>query len=168
MRTTPFLSLFLLLAVLCFSAQSADTREFAALVVSVADGDTITVLTQNKQQVKIRLYGIDCPEKGQAFGNRAKQTASEAVHGKNVTVLAMDTDRYGRTVAIVFMPDGKSLNAHLVREGMAWVYPQYCKRNDICRPLRELEQAARASKRGLWLDKNPMTPWEWRKLRRGK
>ena len=151
---------------LCFAiavSAIAAPAQFSALVIAVADGDTITVLTQDKQQAKIRLYGIDCPESKQAFGNRAKQVTADAVHGKNVTVQPMEQDRYGRTVAVVFTPGGQSLCEHLVREGMAWVYTKYCKLKDICEPLRKLENVARKQRNGLWADKAPMPPWEWRK-----
>ena len=156
-----FLLFFLILAV----QASAAPTQFTGLVIAVADGDTITVLTQDRQQIKIRLYGIDCPEKGQAFGNRAKQATAGAVHGKNVTVLPLDTDRYGRTVAVVLMPGGESLNEHLVRDGFAWVYTKFCKREKICEPLRKLEKAASGQMLGLWADKNPVPPWAWRKLK---
>ena len=158
MRITLALLLCLTLAVPAF----ATPAQFTALVIAVAEGDTITVLTPDNRQVKIRLYGIDCPESGQAFGNRAKQAASEAVHGKKVTVQPIEQDRDGWTVAVVLMPDGRSLNEHLIREGMAWVYSQYCKLEDICAPLRRLEQSVKMSKRGLWIDKAPIPPWEWR------
>ena len=132
-------------------------------VVSVSEGDTIIVLTQDERQVKIRLYGIDCPESKQPFGNRATQATSDAVFGKDVIVQPIDTDRYGRTVAIVLMPNGNSLNEQLVRDGLAWVYRQHCKLEDVCAHLKELEQAAKGEKRGLWADKNPVPPWEWRR-----
>jgi len=80
------------------------------------------------------------------------------VHGKSVTVLPMDTDRYGRTVAVVLMPGGKSLNQHLVREGLAWVSQKYCTQDDICAPLRKLERSAKAEKRGMWADKTSAEP----------
>jgi len=139
------------------------SAKFTAPVIGISDGDTITVLTQGKQQIKMHLYGIDCPEAGQAFGNRAKQSTSDAVFGKIVTVQPIEQDRYGGTVAVVVKPDGMSLNEHLVREGLAWVYPQSCKREEICAPLRKIEQAVKMSKRGLWIDKAPVPPWEWRK-----
>jgi len=154
-----------LLLCLAFAVPAlAAPAQFTGLVIAVADGDTITVLTKDKQQVRIRLYGIDCPEIGQPFSARAKQTTSDAVFGKNVTVQPIETDRYDRTVAVVFMPGGRSLGAHLVREGLAWVCTEeYCTRKDICEPLRKLEQAARTAKQGLWINKAPEPPWEWRK-----
>ena len=160
------LPLALLLCLALSTPAAAATEQFAARVISVADGDSITVLTQDKQQVRIRLYGIDCPEKGQAFGSRATHATSDAAFGKNVTVQPVDTDRYGRTVAVVLMPDGKSLNEQLVRDGLAWVYRQHCKHEEICGRLKDLEQAATADKLGLWADKKPAPPWEWRQRRK--
>jgi endonuclease YncB( thermonuclease family) len=139
---------------------------FTAEVISVADGDTITVLDHDKQKIKIRLYGIDCPERKQPFGNRARQATRDAVHGKVVYVTPVEKDRYGRTVAIVAAPGREMLNSWLVKEGLAWVYPQFCKQADICDRLRELEQEAREGKVGLWRDGNAVPPWEWRRERR--
>jgi endonuclease YncB( thermonuclease family) len=144
------------------SAFAADAS-FTALVVSVADGDTITVLDSDKKQIKVCLYGIDCPERRQAYGNRARQATADAVMGRTVNIHPIETDRYGRTVAIVAAPGREMLNSWLVKEGLAWVYERYCNRADICDRLRELEQEARAGKAGLWADKEPVPPWEWRK-----
>ena len=145
---------------------------FSGHVISVADGDIITVLTRDKQQVKVRLYGIDCPERGQAFGNRARLATMEAVHGKTVTVQPLDTDLSGRIVALVLMPDDEavnvrmSLNERLVHNGLAWVYTRHCKREDICERLRLAEQEAMEQRLGLWRDKEPVPPWEWRKAKK--
>ena len=140
---------------------AADHAPFTAPVISVADGLTLTALNKDKQQVKIRLYGIACQERGRTFWSRAKQSTSDAVFGKTVTVRPMDTDRDGRTVAVVLLPDGKPLQEHLVREGVAWVDQQGCTQGDICAPLRNLEKAARTQKRGLWADNTPVAPQEW-------
>jgi len=142
------------------------SSQFSGRVISIADGDTITVLTADNRQVKIRLYGIDCPESRQAFGNRARQTTSDAVSGKEVTVQPIETDKHGRTVGIVSISGDYNLDTLLVREGMAWVYPQFCKREKVCKPLRELEKTAKSEKRGLWADKEPIPPWEWRRAHR--
>ena len=147
------LSLFLCLA-LAVPALAAPS--FTAPVISVADGNTITVLTKDKQQSKIHLYGIDCPERGREFWSRAKQATSDAVFGKNATVQPLDTVRSGHTTAVVIMPGGKSLNEHLVREGLAWVNQQHCTQEDICAPLRRLEKAAKLQQRGIWRDKTPV------------
>src|SRR5215813_14243925 len=112
----------LLLLVLAFPASAGD---YSARVVGIADGDTLTVLTADKTQHRIRLWGIDAPETGQDFGSRAKQAASELAFGKQVTIRARDSDRYGRTVAEVILPDGRSLNHEMVRQGMAWRYRRY-------------------------------------------
>jgi endonuclease YncB( thermonuclease family) len=158
-----------LLALLCLALPpSAHSDSLQARVVAVANGDTITVLDAGKRQVKIRLYGIDCPEKKQPFGNRARQATADAVMGKDVTVHPINTDRYGRTVALVAAPGREMLNSWLVKEGLAWVYPLFCRRADICDRLKELEQSARESKAGLWVDKDPVEPWVWRRELREK
>ena len=159
--------LFSLLLCLAFSTPATATlTQFTGKVISISDGDTITVITPDKQQVKIRLYGIACPKRGQAFGDRAKQATSDVVFKRIVTAQPIETDRHSRTVAIVYMPRGGSLNELLVREGLAWVYPQVCKRKDFCRPLKLLEDAARNAGRGLWADKEPVPPWLWRERRK--
>jgi micrococcal nuclease len=139
---------------------SASAAEYPARVIGITDGDTLTVLTGQKTQVKIRLAGIDAPESGQDFGTRAKQTASELAFGKIVTIIERDKDRYGRTVADVWLPDGRSLNREMVRNGLAWWYRKYAA-ND--RELARLEADARLTKRGLWSQAEPKPPWEWRK-----
>ena len=128
-------------------------------VVGISDGDTITVLHNNRGE-KVRLYGIDTPEKRQDFGNKAKQFTSNMVFGKYVEVESVTKDRYGRTVGLVYI-NGQCLNEELVRAGFAWVYIKYCKKA-ICTDWRRLEAAAKANKNGLWSHTNPMPPWEYR------
>lgn len=134
-------------------------------VISVADGDTITILTKSKQEVKIRLYGIDTPESRQAFGQKAKQFTSSLVYGKQVDVKAYDTDKYGRTVDVVLV-NGQNVNEEIIRAGYAWQYRKYCLES-FCPGWLKFEESARASKIGLWYDKNPTPPWEWRKTSKG-
>ena len=112
------LALALLLSFPCLS------RAWSGKVVGVSDGDTVKVLRDGKQ-VKIRLYGIDCPEKSQPFSKRAKQFTSDMVFGKEVEIGAITIDHYGRTIALVYV-DGTSVNGELVRAGLAWVYYLYC------------------------------------------
>lgn len=133
-------------------------------VVGIADGDTITVL-RDKTPVKIRLYGIDCPEKGgQAFGNKAKQFTSKMVFRKQVEIKPVDKDRYGRTVAWVYV-DGKNLCEELVRNGLAWHYKKYSSDQS----LSDLETQARKGRVGLWRDPHALAPWEYRrKIRSGR
>jgi len=134
---------------------------FTGKVVGVTDGDNITVL-HNGQGEKIRLHGIDCPEKGQAFGTVAKQFTSALAFGKEVTVTVYDTDRYGRTVGTVKLLDGRILNQELVKAGLAWWYRQYAPKDAT---LERLETEAKNEKSGLWVDPHPVPPWEWRKMR---
>ena len=110
---------------------------------------------------KIRLLGIDCPESKQPFGTRAKQFTGDLSFGKVVTVRVRDVDRYRRTVAEIILPDGRNLNQELVRAGFAWWYRRYARHETI---LQDLEREARAGRRGLWTDKDPVPPWEWRKV----
>lgn len=133
--------------------------EFTGPVVSILDGDTIKVLHNNRAE-RIRLNGIDCPEKGQAFGKRAKQAASALVFGKEVTLQTHGKDKYARTIADVLLPDGTNVNHELVKEGWCWWYRKYAPGNVI---LEELERRARGAGLGLWADPAPIPPWEWRK-----
>lgn len=132
---------------------------FQARVTSITDGDTLTVLF-NRQQIRIRLYGIDCPEPGQPFHARATQRTAALAHGQLVTVKPESRDRYGRLVAWVVLPDGRSLNETLVAEGLAWHFRRYAPRDTR---LARLEQSARDARRGLWQDPAPIPPWEWRR-----
>ena len=119
-------------------------------------------MLKDKEQVRIRLFGIDCPERGQDFGARAKQLTSDLSFGKIVDVTEVDIDRYKRVVAIITFPDGKILNEALVAASMAWVYQRYCNREECSRWL-ELEEEARKQKIGIWSMPNPMPPWEFRR-----
>ena len=142
-RSQPIASLPLFLGI-ALVASHAFAADFTGRVVGVSDGDTITVLHNGKGE-RIRLHGIDCPEKRQAFGNRAKQFTSKLVFGTTVTVQVVDRDRYGRTVGVVLLPDGRSLNHELVRAGLAWWYRKYSDDQS----LGDLEAEAREAKRGL-------------------
>jgi endonuclease YncB( thermonuclease family) len=137
---------------------------FTGAVVRVSDGDTI-VVDRAGEQVRVRLYGIDTPEKKQVFGTQATRYVSKRVLHKTVRVEEMDVDRYGRTVAIVYDEDPRSLNERLVRDGLAWVYTRYC-RSPECDGWASLQQAASAGGVGLWQDPGAIPPWEWRKARR--
>lgn len=140
----------------------APAEEFSGKVVGVSDGDTITVL-RNRNPIKVRLHGIDCPEIGQDFGSRAKAFTSELVFGRVVKVVPRDIDRYRRTVADVILADGRLLNDELVKAGLAWWYRQHAQNIGT---LAQLEAEAREAKRGLWSQPKPVPPWEWRRTRR--
>ncbi len=150
----------LLLALAC----TANAETITGRVVGVADGDTITVLDANKVQHKIRLSGIDAPEKKQAFGNRSKESLSELVFDKTVNVETSKRDRYGRQIGKVLV-NGRDVNLVQVERGMAWFYRQYQREqspNDQ-RLYEAAEDAAKAEKQGLWRDADPVPPWEFRR-----
>lgn len=132
-------------------------------VVKIADGDTFTMLTADNKQIKIRLHGIDCPEKAQPFGTKAKQFASDLIFGKQITAQIKDTDRYGRIIAIVSV-GSRIVNEELLAAGFAWQYTRY----DKTERYRQLEWSARNKRLGLWRDDAPIPPWEWRKSQKIK
>ncbi len=129
-------------------------------VVGVTDGDTIKVL-RGKELLRVRLDGIDAPEKKQAYGQRAKEKLSSLVFGKEVQLVVKSVDRYGRLVAEV-RAGGRSANAEMVAAGLAWHYKAYSKDQS----LAALERSARERRLGLWADKDPVPPWEFRRARR--
>ena len=129
-------------------------------VISVADGDTLTFLSKDGP-VKMRLYGIDCPESAQSFGGAAKDYVSNLALLQEVKVQVMATDQYGRSVSLVALPDGRLLNELLLDEGLAWVYRAYCH-DPRCAGWLLREQAAKAQGKGLWSEKRPLPPWQWR------
>ena len=134
-------------------AGAADLR-----VVRISDGDTFTGLDSQNRQVKIRLHGIDAPEKAQAFGTVSRKALGDLIEGKVVEVQQVDKDRYGRVVANVHV-GGVHVNRELVAKGLAWRYVQYDKKGEFT----QVEQAAKTARKGLWADANPVPPWEWRK-----
>ncbi len=129
-------------------------------VVGVTDGDTVRVLVNDPtpKEVRVRLHGIDAPERNQAFGTRARQELSSLVFGKTVRLQKVDTDRYGRTVARLVV-DGRDVNAEMVRRGFAWWYERYAPDDPV---LKAAQREARAGKLGLWRDARPVPPWEFR------
>jgi micrococcal nuclease len=135
---------------------------FTARVVKVADGDTLTVEAPG-QTIRVRLFGIDAPEKNQDDGDAARAFVLDAAMGRTVQVVQHDTDRYGRMVADIVFPDGSVLNREVVKAGHAWWYSQYAPG---AVDLKALEADARAHHRGLWAESNPLPPWEWRKTGR--
>ena len=160
-RSQPALAALFTVLLLAAWATAASAETFQGKVVGVADGDTISVLHDGRPET-IRLNGIDAPEKGQAFGTRAKQFTAELSFGQTVDVIVRDQDRYGRTVADVRLPDGRSLNHEVVRAGHAWWFRRYSKDES----LAALESEARTAQRGLWADAHPIAPWDWRETQR--
>lgn len=154
MRKLWFLFLFL-------ACNTADAPDENGKVVGIADGDTFTLLTPSNQQVKVRLYGIDAPEKAQPFGSVARQKLSDLVFGQQVRIDKKDVDRYGRTVAIVYNKN-LNVNEEMLRSGLAWHYKQYDKNP----AWDDLELLAQRQKRGVWSQPDPTPPWLWRKEKR--
>jgi endonuclease YncB( thermonuclease family) len=136
-------------------------------VVSVADGDTITVLDASNTQHKIRLSGIDAPEKRQAFGTVSKQYLANMVFNKSVIVSWQKNDRYGRIIGKVLVDD-IDVNLEQIKAGMAWFYRQYQKQQPIQdqADYAAAEQEAKANKLGLWVDEDPIAPWNFRRAKR--
>ena len=138
-----------------------------ALVVGVTDGDTITVLDADQRQWKIRLAGIDAPEKRQAFGQQSKQALADRVFDRRVIIEAGKRDRYGRTVGKVIAA-GEDVNLKLVRKGLAWHYKKYEREQSVPDRLHyaRAEQDARRNQRGLWQQPEPVAPWDYRLQKR--
>jgi micrococcal nuclease len=159
------MNLRLVAAVLLIAANPALAAkphyDITGQVVKIADGDTLTVLDESKTQHKIRLAGIDAPEKGQAFGTKARENLATKVFRQTVRVEVIDVDRYHREVGRIFLSE-RFINMEMVRDGFAWRYVQYDKPGEFT----AAEGAARERHRGLWADPNPTPPWEWRKATR--
>lgn len=157
------LKLFLYTALFFISTHCIAADSITGKVVRIADGDTITILTSAKEQVKIRFAGIDCPERAQPWGRNATEALKAVLTGEPVIVEVTDVDRYGRTVGRVYIR-GMNINRHLVESGNCWVHPQYAKDSQ----LFTLQDEAQAAQRGLWrLPENErIAPWEWRKNKR--
>lgn len=156
--------------------------EIIGKVVGVTDGDTIKVLDANKTLYKVRLYGIDAPEKKQPYGQKAKEYLSSLVFEQEVKLIIVNKDRYGRVVAKVYLLAGdfcgkkvyddmvaanEEVNLEMVKAGYAWVYRQYIKWPDSYL-WGEDELEAKKLRLGLWQDKNPIEPWNYRKSKKPK
>ena len=147
------------LLLVVFPALALAATSFTGQVVGISDGDTLSVMQQGKA-VKVRLHGVDTPEKRQPFSTKAQQFTADLAFKQTVTVVVHDTDRYGRLVGDVLLPDGRSLNRELVRAGLAWWYRQYAPKDAA---LEALEAEARTAQRGLWSDPHAVAPWAWRR-----
>lgn len=156
-----------LVAAWLFSAGLASAETLTGKVIGVTDGDTITVLDAAHEQHKIRLAGIDAPEKAQPFGQRSKAQMSDLVFDKPVTVEWSKHDRYQRIIGKVLVAD-RDAGLALVSAGLAWHYKRYQKEQtpDDQARYAAAEDAARARRAGLWVDANPVPPWDWRAARR--
>ena len=157
------------IAVLIGAADCSEARSthLTGRIVSIADGDTVTLLDADKRQHKIRLSGIDAPERRQAFGNRSRQHLGELVFGKQVTADCPKTDRYKRALCKLQV-DGVDANLAQVAAGMAWHYREYEREQSLMDRLRyaHAEGRAQEEQRGLWADRAPVAPWDFRRAKR--
>ena len=147
-----------LLAWLCLYC-GADALSFTGEVIGILDGNTVDILRNGKEE-RIRLRGIDCPEKGQPFGNSARHATAALIYAKNVTIESHGKDKEGRTLADVVRTDGANINQELVKAGWCWWHRKYAPTDTT---LEQLEMEAREGRKGLWADPEPIAPWEWRK-----
>lgn len=157
---------WLLFLVIFFAPCTA--HAWPARVVALSDGDTLTVEpAEGGSRIKVRLHGIDAPEKNQPGGEPSRAFVFKLALYKTVDVqpTPQGADRYGRVVAVVILPNGESLQEALVREGHAWVWPRYCR---DCSEWDALQEEARRTGRGLWSasESDPISPWEWRAARK--
>lgn len=136
--------------------------------IGVSDGDTITVLDSTNTSHKIRLAGIDAPEKSQPFGQRSKESLSDLVFGRTVTVETEKVDKYRRKVGKIITPEGIDANLEQVRRGLAWHYKEYQAEQLAAdrAAYSAAEGIAKDQRRGLWEDAQPVAPWEFRKSQR--
>lgn len=151
------LLIFLVTIPLCLSAQV-----FHGKAVKISDGDTFTLLVNGREQVRIRIDGIDAPEKGQAYGTRAKEFLSSMIWGESITVRVLKTDRYGRSIGKVSTPTIEDVGYEMIKAGYAWQYRDY--NND--KSYTVAENYARKNTKGLWQDRNPIRPQDYRKMKR--
>jgi micrococcal nuclease len=150
---------FLFIFFLCVQVYS---QTLTGKVIGVKDGDTVVVIDAANNQTTLRLAEVDCPEKKQAFGTKAKQFTSDQVYLKEIKYIVTDTDRYGRSIAKIYYDDNKYLSAEIIKNGFGWQYKQY----STSKVLANLEQEARQNKRGLWVEPNPIYPSDFRKSKK--
>ena len=153
----------LILAVTALAPLHVRADTYPGRVVAIADGDTVTVLDATQTQHKVRLAGIDAPEKHQAYGNVSRQHLASAVFGRTVTVDWTKRDRYGREIGKILV-DGADANLGQIEAGLAWHYKKYEREQSPKdrAAYAAAEQAARAARRGLWQDPDPIAPWVFR------
>ena len=142
-----------------FIATTYSQASLKSKVIGIKDGDTIEVIDKLNNPTTLRLAEVDCPEKKQPFGMKAKQFTSDAVYLKTITYIVTDIDRYGRSIAKVYYDNNKYLSAEIIKNGMRWQYKEYSDSKE----LAHYEEQARSKKIGLWIDPNPIYPSDWRK-----
>lgn len=158
MRHSVTVRFIVMVALIMASAAHAEDL-ITARVVGVTDGDSITVLTPDQHPVMLKLHGIDCPEAGQPYGERARLFTQNLCFGKIVLYRVVGIDIFEQTLAIVFLEDGRELNLALLEAGLAWHLERHANRQDY----QAAEQEARKAGVGIWAVSDPIPPWEWRR-----
>lgn len=155
--------------ILCFTAFTANSEPVSGRIVGITDGDTVQLMTSTRELLKIRLSGIDAPEKSQPFGEKSKQALSSCCFNKDAVVESYKEDRYGRVVGKVLI-DGADCNLIQIELGMAWHYKKYENEQELQDRSKysHAEYLAKKGRTGLWVEANPTEPWDWRKLQRNK
>lgn len=166
-RASPVIRCFAVALALVFTSASAE--DLIGKIIHVTDGDTLTVRTAQPLDYRIRINGIDAPEKGQGYGDRAKRNLEILALNKEARLDCYKTDKYRRKVCRVFV-DGKDIGLEQVRVGAGWWYREYANEQTLAErgAYGNAETEARAGHLGLWYDKGPMPPWEWRVSHRGR
>lgn len=161
MRQRPLPAVFALWA--AFLAGDAFADSLVGKVVGISDGDTVTLLTEEHRQSRIRVAGIDAPEKGQPFGKASKESLSDCAFGKQVKIEWKKVDRYGRTVGKMTV-DGLDCGLRQIELGHAWHYKAYAREQapEDRQAYAEAETAAKAARKGLWAEDRPTPPWDYR------
>ncbi|MEP5253784.1 MAG: thermonuclease family protein [Winogradskyella arenosi] len=155
---------FIILLLTFSSFKTVKETIISGKVTSITDGDTFKLLQKDSTLIRVRLANIDCPERKQPFSQSAKQFASDAVFGKNIEIVVLNKDRYGRYIANVIYDGDKNLSKELLKAGYAWHYVRYS--NDST--LQDIEDKARKNKIGLWSDPHSIAPWSWRSNKKKK
>lgn len=155
-----FLKRFFIFILLSFFLNSFVYADFNGKVVKVIDGDTVDILTIKKQKIRVRLLDIDAPESNQAYGNKSKQYLASLIAGKKVFVKSSKKDIYKRTLGTIFL-NKVNINAKMVESGYAWAYRYKGVANN--KLMVKIEAKAKQSKKGLWKDKKPIAPWDFRR-----
>lgn len=170
MHKDRFFYVFLMAVLFCLSCNARSEKpvnvsrgnKISGKVIAVIDGDTYDALIQGNKTIRVRMEGIDAPEKGMPFYRVSKNHLARICLKKNVTIVVTGKEKRGRIIAYTYLENGKELSHEMLREGLAWHFKKYNSDKD----LAKLESEARKLKKGLWKDKNPMAPWVNRSLHR--
>ena len=158
----PVLLVVLFFAILVsLVVNSYGAERVVAIVTEVSDGDTFVARTDRIPNLNVRLYGIDAPELLQTQGPEARAFLSNLVESKTIFLEILDVNRYGQSVALAYLDNGRSVQEQLIEAGFAWVYPKYCM-IPLCRYWKKVELEAHDSGEGVWQTGSPVQPWQWR------